>query len=60
MKNIPFTTTFLKLIQLSVAVLAVNSLLEAENLPNNNLVLSPEPLICGTIDKGVSGATQIN
>ena len=60
MKNIPFTTTFLKLIQLSVAVLAVNSALEAENLLNNNLVLSPEPLICGTIDKGAYGATQIN
>ena len=46
--------------QLSVVVFVVGSAFEAKNLPENSLILSSEPLICGTIYEGVYRATQIN
>ena len=54
------TTSGLVPFQLSVVVFVVSSAFEAKNLPENNLILSSEPLICGTIHEGVYRATQIN
>ena len=45
--------------QLSVVVFVVSSAFEATTLPENSLILSSEPLICGTIYEGVYGATQV-
>ena len=58
-KNL-FPTTLLWLFQLGVTVLPVVSAFKGKNLPQNNLVLSSEPLICGTIYEWVYGATQVN
>ena len=58
--HIHIPTTFLWLFQLGVTVLAVVSAFKGKNLPQNNLVLSSEPLICGTIYEWVYGATQVN
>ena len=53
------TTPDLAPFQLGVVVFVVSSAFEAKNLPENSLILSSEPLICGTIYKGVYGATQV-
>ena len=58
-KNL-FPTTLLWVFQLGVTVLPVVSAFKGKNIPQNNLVLSPEPLICGTIYEWVYGATQVN
>ena len=58
--HIHIPTTFLWLFQLGVTVLSVVSAFKGKNLPQNNLVLSSEPLICGTIYEWVYGATQVN
>ena len=53
------TTPGLAPFQLTVVVFVVGSAFEAKNLPENSLILSSEPLICGTIYEGVYGATQV-
>ena len=53
------TTPGLAPFQLSVVVFVVGSAFEAKNLPENSLILSSEPLICGTIYEGIYGATQV-
>ena len=53
------TTSGLVPFQFSVVVYVVSSAFEAKILPENNLILSSEPLICGTIYEGVYGATQV-
>ena len=53
------TTPGLEPFQLTVVVFVVGSAFEAKNLPENSLILSSEPLICGTIYEGVYGATQV-
>ena len=59
-EKIHFLPQLLWLFQLGVTVLAVVSAFKCKNLPQNNLVLSSEPLICGAIYEWVYGATQIN
>ena len=46
------TTPGLLPFQLSVVVFVVSSAFEAKTLPENSLILSSEPLICGTIYEG--------
>ena len=60
LRKIHFLPQLLWLFQLSVTVLAVVSAFKGKNLPQNNLVLSSEPRICGAIYEWVYGATQIN
>ena len=53
------TTPGLVPFQLSVVIFVVSSAFEAKTLPENSLILSSEPLICGTIYEGVYGASQV-
>ena len=53
------TTPGLVPFQLSVVIFVVSSAFEAKTLPENSLILSSEPLICGTIYEGVYGVTKV-
>ena len=53
------TTAGLLPFQLSVVVFVFSSAFEAKTLPENSLILSSEPLICGTIYEGVYGVAQV-